>query len=96
MKTRQPDSALVSEDYINNLGYSLMLQHRMKEAIDILKLNTEAHPQSANTYDSLAEAYMNNGDKGLAIQYYRKALEVDPKYPNAEAAAGILKKLEEK
>jgi tetratricopeptide (TPR) repeat protein len=96
LKTRQPDAALIQEDYINNLGYSLMTQRRMKEAIDILKLNVEAYPQSANTYDSLAEAYMNNGDKELAIQYYRKALEVDPKYPNAEAAAGILKKLEGK
>jgi tetratricopeptide (TPR) repeat protein len=96
MKTRQPDSALVGEDYINNLGYSLVAQHRMKEAIDVLKLNVEAYPKSANTYDSLAEVYMNNGDKALAIQYYRKALEVDPQYPNAAAAADILKKLEGK
>jgi tetratricopeptide (TPR) repeat protein len=96
LKTRQPDADLVREDYVNGLGYSLMSMHRMKEAIEVLKLNVEAHPQSANTYDSLAEAYMNDGDKGLAIQYYRKALEVDPTYPNALAAADILKKLEAK
>jgi cytosine/adenosine deaminase-related metal-dependent hydrolase len=96
LKEHQPDSNLISEDYINNLGYGLMRSGKIKDSIDILKLNAEAYPQSANTYDSLAEAYMNNGDKALAIQFYRKALEVDPKYANAEGAIEALKKLEGK
>jgi cytosine/adenosine deaminase-related metal-dependent hydrolase len=96
LKERSADSPLVSEAYINGLGYSLMGRGKMKEAIDIFKLNTETYPASANTYDSLAEAYMNNGERELAIKFYRRALEVDPKYANAEGAMQALKKLEEK
>ena len=64
----------------------------MKEAIEIFKLNVEAYPKASNTYDSLAEAYMANGDKELAIQNYKKSLELNPKNENAIEA---LKKLGE-
>jgi Tfp pilus assembly protein PilF len=53
------------------------------EAIEIFKLSVEAYPESYNTWDSLAEAYMDHGDKELAIQNYKKSLEVDPKNANA-------------
>jgi len=36
-------------------------------------------PGSYNTWDSLAEAYMDAGDKELAIQNYRKSLQVHAK-----------------
>ena len=36
-------------------------------------------PGSYNTWDSLAEAYMDPGDKELAILNYRKSLEVNAK-----------------
>jgi len=35
----------------------------------------EAFPTSANTYDSLAEAYLNSGDRTNALKYYEMALE---------------------
>jgi hypothetical protein len=31
--------------------------------VEVLKLNVEAYPDSFNVYDSLAEAYMNRGDR---------------------------------
>ena len=49
------------------------------------------YPQGSNTYDSLGEAYMENGDKQLAIQNYKKSLELNPKNT---AAIEKLKKLE--
>ena len=48
------------------------------------------YPKSANVYDSLAEAYVANGEKELAIANYRKSLELDDR--NA-AAKAMLKKL---
>ena len=36
------------------------------------------HPASSNAFDSLGEAYMKNGDNGLAISSYRMALRIDP------------------
>jgi predicted Zn-dependent protease len=86
-------SPLVQEVFINNLGYYLVGQKKMKEAIEVFKLNVVAYPKSGNTYDSLAETYMNTGDKAHAIEFYKLALEVEPNYGNAKAAAELLKKL---
>jgi Tfp pilus assembly protein PilF len=54
-------------------------------------MNVQNFPQSWNAHDSLAEAYMLNGDKFLAIQSYRKSLELNPQNSNATE---MLKKLE--
>ena len=48
-------------------------------AIKVLALNVEAYPQSSNTWDSLGEAYADDGDKQLALANYRKSVELDPK-----------------
>ena len=55
----------------------------MSDAIEIFKLSVEVYPQSYNTWDSLAEAYMKHGDKELAIQNYRKSLELNSENTNA-------------
>jgi Tfp pilus assembly protein PilF len=54
-------------------------------------VNRELYPQSANAYDSLAEAYVTKGEKQLAIANYKKSLELNPQNTNA---VGMLKKLE--
>ncbi len=71
-----PGTVLFQENPTNILGYQLMNQGRTKDAIEIFKINNKAFPNSANTYDSLAEGYMTDGQLELAIQYYEKALEV--------------------
>ncbi|MBC8180237.1 serine hydrolase [candidate division KSB1 bacterium] len=63
---------------MNGIGYQLIGLGKVKEAIEIFKLNVAAHPKSANTYDSLAEAYMTNGDNENAIKYYKMAIEKLP------------------
>jgi tetratricopeptide (TPR) repeat protein len=54
--------------------------------------NAELHPESSNVYDSLGEAYMDSGDKNLAIQNDQKSLDLDPRNSNA---TDTLKKLKE-
>lgn len=71
------------ENELNNLGYQLLHANKFKEAIRILQLNVEAYPQSSNVYDSLAEAYMDDSNKPLAIANYQKSLELNPKNHNA-------------
>jgi tetratricopeptide (TPR) repeat protein len=83
LKAQHPDRYIFSENELNGLGYRLILMERFSDAIEILKLNVEAYPESWNTYDSLAEAYMKNGDKEEAIKHYRKSLELNPKNENA-------------
>jgi acetyl esterase/lipase len=82
-RRRDPRAVLFEEATLNNLGYRLIQKGRLKDAIEVFKLNVEAYPQSGNVWDSLAEAYMLNGDKGLAVQNYKKSLDLNPKNANA-------------
>jgi tetratricopeptide (TPR) repeat protein len=91
LREADPKSTLVSEQGINRMAYDLLGGKRYKEAIAVFEMNTLDFPKSANTYDSLAEAQFKSGDLPHALDNYRKALNVDPKYPNAEEAAKFLK-----
>lgn len=91
IKKDESDNAGINEARLNNLGYALMRQKKMAEAIAIFKLNVEFYPNAWNTYDSLGEAYMNNGDKELAIANYKKSLALNPQNSNG---VEMLKKLE--
>jgi CubicO group peptidase (beta-lactamase class C family) len=84
-------SGAISEDTINSTGYGLLGAKKVADGIRIFQLNVELHPQSWNAYDSLGEAYMNNGDKDLAIQNYKKSLELNPDNSNGKE---MLKKLD--
>jgi Tfp pilus assembly protein PilF len=81
-----PTSQLISEDSLNALGCSLLDKKRFADAILILRINTEAHPKSTNTWDSLADAYSRSGDMPSAVENYRQALSIDPKYVNSDTA----------
>lgn len=71
------------ESELNTLGYQLLRAHKYKDAIRIFQLNVETYPQSANVYDSLGEAYLDDGDTSLAIAHYQKSLERNPQNRNA-------------
>ncbi len=71
------------ENVMNSYGYRVLGEGRVKEAIEIFRLNTVAFPSEYNTWDSLAEAYMTNKQNDLAIKYYRKVLELRPGDQNA-------------
>ncbi len=81
------------ENAINSIGYSLLYAEKFDEAIEIFKLNVEVFPDAANTYDSLGEGYMKNGNKELAIQNYQKSIELNPENQNG---IEMLKKLNQK
>ncbi|TGD79542.1 alpha/beta fold hydrolase [Hymenobacter wooponensis] len=72
-----------SESDLNAWGYTLLRQGDKLKALEVFKLNTILHPQSGNAFDSLAEAYLNSGNKELAKANYKKSLELNPKNTNA-------------
>jgi len=78
-KKNQTASFAMDEMQVNRLGYALLGGKRVKEAIEIFKMNVEDYPGSSNTYDSLGEAYMIVGEKDLAIKNYEKSVELNPK-----------------
>jgi uncharacterized membrane protein len=83
LKAAAPATYNFDEDELNALGYQLIRTKKFEEAIRILQLNVEAYPKSSNVYDSLGEAYMDDGDKPQAIANYRKSLELNPKNSGA-------------
>ncbi len=91
LKAAAPANYNFDEDELNALGYQLINTKKFKEAIRILQLNVEAYPQSGNVYDSLGEAYMDDGDKPQAIANYQKSLQLNPKNTGA---VKMLQKLE--
>ena len=65
-----------SDNLLNGFGYDLMNANRVDDAVVIFTINTILFPNIANTYDSLAEAYLKNGDKEKSDLYYKKALQI--------------------
>ncbi len=90
LREADPKSELVTEEGINKLGYTLVGSKKYKQAIAVFEMNTQDFPKSANVYDSLGETQFKDGDLPHALENYRKALETDPKYPNAKVAAKFL------
>ncbi len=72
------------EAELNILGYQLIREKNYNGAIRILSLNTEIYPKSGNTWDSLGEAYMDNGDIPDAVTNYHKSLSINPRNQNAK------------
>lgn len=82
---------LPDESRINQAGYVLLnVEDKMNDAIKLFELNVELHPNSANTFDSLGEAYMKLGKTDQAITAYKRALQLDP---HMQTAIDALKKL---
>jgi len=78
------------ENEFNDLGYDLMNDGKMSEALEVFKVNTELFPGSWNVYDSYGEILLKVGKKADAVKMYRKSIELNPGNKNAE---GVLKQL---
>jgi tetratricopeptide (TPR) repeat protein len=82
----------LGEEYLNAAGYALLQYGKINEAIELFTFLVEEFPQSANAWDSRGEAYMKAGNKELAIENYRKSLELDPNNENAKKMLEQLQK----
>lgn len=69
---------IATENELNVYGYQLLGQGDHDKAIEVLTLNTQRFPKSANTWDSLGEAYATKGDKTNAIKNFKKSLSLNP------------------
>jgi D-alanyl-D-alanine carboxypeptidase len=61
------------EGAVNNTGYAIRENLGIDPALRVFKLNTVLFPDSANTWDSLAEAHAAKGDTEKAKALYDKA-----------------------
>ncbi|GAA5101353.1 hypothetical protein GCM10023210_40970 [Chryseobacterium ginsengisoli] len=75
IKTKNPKWNF--EDTLNNIGYILLRNSRINEAVKVFALNTKENPQSANAFDSLGEGYFSVKNYALALENYKKSLELN-------------------
>ena len=69
---------IATEAELNIYGYQLLNGGMQDKAIEVLTLNTKRFPKSANTWDSLGEAFFMKGDKKNAIINFKKSISLNP------------------
>ncbi len=84
LRSQRSADVYFGEWEVNQLGYFFLNNGHVEQAVDIFKYNAQAHPDSFNAHDSLAEAYHQAGNKLLAAQHYRRSLQLNPKNGNAK------------
>jgi len=73
-RRKDADAQLFPEITVSTIGQDHMRAHELKAAVEVLKLVLLAYPQSADANETLAEAYVADGQKELARQHAEKAL----------------------
>ncbi len=87
LRKQHPDISIFERRTLNSLGWELASGGELEKAIEVFKLNIEAYPDHFDPYDSYAEALVVRGDYPLALENYKKSLELNP--DNLNAARGI-------
>ncbi len=78
------------EFIMNRLGYIHLRKGEISAALQIFRLNVNLFPRSYNVYDSYGESLMVNDQIELAIENYKKSLELNPNNKNAERVIQVL------
>ena len=94
-RQRDPKAYLFPEGIMNQVAYERMQSGQAQDAIELFKLNTEAYPSSANTYDSLGDGYLAAGQNELALQATQKCLELLPADKIGEEAKKLIRQSSE-
>jgi CubicO group peptidase (beta-lactamase class C family) len=80
------------ENTLLMFSYSLLAANKVADALEAMKLEIQEYPMYWNAYDSLAEIYQLAGDEQLAIQNYRKSIDLNPTNHHAIDALRKLQK----
>ena len=82
-KSKDPQIYFDEREF-NALGYRLLGQDRVDQAVFIFELNARRYPDSWNTHDSLGEAYVKAGRIKDAVRSYQRSLRLNPGNANAK------------
>lgn len=74
----------IPEEIVNNFGYEELNKGDFEKAISYFELNIEQNPNSANAFDSLADAYEKAKMWEKAIAASQKAVTLAKKYNNPD------------
>lgn len=80
MKTAQPSAEdFQTDDLLVSLGYELYEAPAMDKAKRVFEFAIEEFPQSAYSYDGLADIAVAEGDYDTAISHFETSLRIDPR-----------------
>ena len=83
----------ITEEFLNGHAFHGLRRHDAPdEAIKLFELCLKLYPKSFLAYEGVGEAYEKKGNKEKAIEFYQKALELDPSNTNARNKLKELKK----
>ena len=71
---------------LNSYAYLLKGRGELDRGLEILKTAAVLYPSDFNLLDSIAEFYLEKGDKKISREYYLKALDKDPRMFSAKQA----------
>jgi len=75
---------LLTEFFVNVLAYNYYSDRSENILFAVLKKNIELFPTSSTAFETLASTYYDFAKKDLALENYRKVLELDPDNTNAQ------------
>ena len=79
------------ESSVNGFGYYLVYAiEDLDAAVNVFRMNVDLYPESYNTWDSLADAYQRLGETELAIENFKRSLELNPDNEHAREEIALL------
>ncbi|MFY9550723.1 MAG: hypothetical protein WAU32_06190, partial [Thermoanaerobaculia bacterium] len=83
-RKKDPKSSILAAPFVNYLGYLAIQAGDPKSALGLMQMNVDARPISSNAWDSLADAYLADGQRDKAREASEKSLKLvdsDPDEP---------------
>ena len=78
IKERDSLNPVIREYKINRLGYNYLRNKEYEKAEQMFLINISLYPKSSNVYDSMGDLFYRKKDTVNAIEYYKKALSINP------------------
>lgn len=83
----------ITEEFLNGHAFHGLQRHDAPdEAIQLFKFCLSLYPESDGAYEGMGESYEKKGMKEKAVEFYQKALELNPDSKSAREKLNKLKK----
>jgi CubicO group peptidase (beta-lactamase class C family) len=87
-----PEHPRVSKDYFFSLASQLERAGKLREIFALADIALELYPKDAGLHKDVGDMYLKIGKREKALELYKKALEIDPKFEEARKAAEKIEK----
>lgn len=79
-KASFPDYTMMEYRSFRDLGWGMLRDGRLEEAIKLFEVLVDAYPDNPDSYRRLGEAHMESGNNEEALVHLRKALALDSEF----------------